>query len=172
MIFHFISFPLNLQLQRPRSHIHSPDSCSFKPQATTSPTGCIRCTCCICCFKDLQQAHPTVVSVVPVVFVVLKTSSSKAHRAIRVIRTIRVLLITPLRVLCAIRVSICHAEFCPKNATGFVAQRSRLHWHMKQASLPNEASFIFSGYFLDMIISVGFRVNSYQGEFLQVIGRS
>ena len=63
-------------------------------------------------------------------------------------------------------------RICPKNATGFVAQRSRLHWHMKQASLPNEASFIFSGYFLDMIISVGFRVNSHQGGFLQVIGRS
>ena len=43
---------------------------------------------------------------------------------------------------------------------------------MKQASLPNEASFIFSGYFLDMIISVGFRVNSHQGGFLQVIGQS
>ena len=43
---------------------------------------------------------------------------------------------------------------------------------MKQASLPNEASFIFSGYFLDMIISVGVCVNSHQGGFLQVIGQS
>ena len=66
----------------------------------------------------------------------------------------------------------CSRRICPKNATGFVAQRSRLHWHLKQASLPNEASFIFSGYFLDMIISVGFRVNSHQGGSLQVIGRS
>ena len=66
----------------------------------------------------------------------------------------------------------CSRTFCPKNATGFVAQRSRLHWHLKQASLPNEASFIFSGCFLDMIISVGFRVNSHQGGFLQVIGLS
>ena len=81
----------------------------------------------------------------------------------------RVLLKTPLRVL---TVYPCSRRICPKNATGFVAQRSRLHWHLKQASLPNEASFIFSGYFLDMIISVGFRVNSHQGGFLQVIGRS
>ena len=52
------------------SSCNSPYSCSFKPQATTSPS---------------------VVSVVPVVFVVLKTSSNKAHRAIRAIRPIRVL---------------------------------------------------------------------------------
>ena len=83
------------------------------------------------------------------------------------ISIIRVLLKTPLRVL---SVYPCSRRICPKNATGFVAQRSRLHWHLKQASLPNEASFIFSGYFLDMIRSVGFRVNSYQDGSLQVIG--
>ena len=117
-----------LQLQRPRSHIRAirpitsrwsvglrQISCSYKPQATTSPT---------------------VVSVVPIVFVVLKTSSSKAHRAIRVdlrylcsfkkqqLSRVRLL----IRVLCAIRVSIrIHAEFVPKT---------------QQASLPNEAGFI------------------------------
>ena len=57
----------------------------------------------------------------------------------------RVLLKTPLRIL---TVYPCSRRICPKNATGFVAQRSRLHWHLKQASLPNEASFIFSGVFL------------------------
>ena len=82
------------------------------------------------------------------------------------ISIIRVLLKTPLRVL---SVYPCSRRICPKNATGFVAQRSRLHWHLKQASLPNEASFIFSGYFLDMIISVGFRVTSYQDGSLQVV---
>ena len=30
-----------------------------------------------------------------------------------------------------------------KNAIGFDAQRSRLHWHFKQASLVIEAYFLF-----------------------------
>ena len=59
---------------------------------------------------------------------VLGLCSLFQHFSIRVIRPIRVLLKTPLRVLCAIRVSIrIHAEFVPKT---------------QQASLPNEAGFI------------------------------
>ena len=90
----------------------------------------------------------------------LTTQAAESHGLLRVIRTIsvrlnlklqsppdsfaqiriiRVLLKTPLRVL---TVYPCSRRICPKNATGFVAQRSRLHWHLKQASLPNEASFI------------------------------
>ena len=98
-----------------------------------------------------------------------KPQAAESSGLISQIRIIRVLLKTPLRVL---TVYPCSRRICPKNATGFVAQRSRLHWHLKQASLSNEASFIFSGCFLDMIISVGFRVNRHQGGFLQVIGRS
>ena len=101
------------------------------------------------------------------------TSSSKAKNHIRVIRTISVRLPSTNRAelgsIHVLNVYPCSHRICPKNATGFVAQRSRLHWHLKQASLPNEASFIFSGYFLDMIISVGFRVNSYQDGSLQVV---
>ncbi len=37
---------------------------------------------------------------------------------------------------------------CLKNAAGFDAQRSKLHWHLKQASLAHEAYFIFLGDFL------------------------
>ena len=37
---------------------------------------------------------------------------------------------------------------CFKNATGFDGKRSKLHWHLKQASLAHEAYFIFLGNFL------------------------
>ena len=39
-------------------------------------------------------------------------------------------------------------ELCLKNAAGFDGKRSKLHWHLKQASLAHEAYFIFLGDFL------------------------
>ena len=105
-----------LQLQRPRSHIRAIRNIRVR-------------------LILKQQSRVRLPIRVLSVIRVRHSQATESHRLIREICEIRVLLKTPLRVLCAIRVSVVFTQ-------NLSQKRNRLRCQTKQASLALEASFI------------------------------